>query len=52
MTSRKKKNKVVILCEDITHERFIYQYLAEVETLVTEKGVWSENTTFFVMGKK
>ncbi len=28
------------------------EFRAEVETLVTEKGVWSENTTFFVMGKK
>jgi protein-L-isoaspartate(D-aspartate) O-methyltransferase len=33
-------------------EQLKAEFRAEVETLVTDKGVWSENTTFFVMGKK
>lgn len=28
------------------------QFKAEIETLATEQGVWHENTTFFVVGKK
>lgn len=28
------------------------EFRAEIETLATEKGIWHENTTFFVIGKK
>lgn len=33
-------------------EQLKVEFRAEVEALMTDKGVWSENTTFFVMGKK
>jgi arsenite methyltransferase len=33
-------------------EQLKAEFKAEIETIVTEKGVWSENTTFFVKGKK
>ena len=33
-------------------EQLIAAYKAEIETLVTKQGIWSDNTTFFVVGKK
>ena len=33
-------------------EQLKAEFKAEIETIVTDKGVWSENTTFFVRGKK
>ena len=28
------------------------EYLAELEALVTDKGIWNDITTFFVLGRK
>ncbi len=33
-------------------EQLKAEFQAEIETLATEQGVWHENTTFFVIGKK
>jgi ubiquinone/menaquinone biosynthesis C-methylase UbiE len=33
-------------------EQLKVEFRGEIETLVTDKGVWQENTTFFVIGKK
>lgn len=33
-------------------EQLKAEFRVEVETLLTDRGVWQENTTFFVMGKK
>ncbi|HBB32966.1 MAG TPA: methyltransferase type 11 [Cyanobacteria bacterium UBA8803] len=33
-------------------EQLIAEFRAEIETLATDKGVWQEITTFFVIGKK
>jgi hypothetical protein len=35
-----------------TNEQLKAEFQVEIETLATEQGVWHENTTFFVIGKK
>ncbi len=33
-------------------EQVKIEYLAELETLVTDKGIWNDITTFFILGRK